>query len=138
MGKLLWTEREDIGPAARYQSGMAYDTTRHQVALFGGWKAGPSNDTWVWNGSAWAKLHPATSPPARFAASMSWDPASRRLIMFGGLPFGGGGFCFGAGGGVPPFGAGGGLLGGGVPPLGAGVGAGGGVPLGAGVVGCCG
>ena len=43
------------------------------------------NDTWTWNGTTWAQLSPATSPPVRYAASMAYDPATAQIVLFGGI-----------------------------------------------------
>src|SRR5438034_701360 len=57
MSKPLWTQKEDIGPTARMNAGMAYDVIRRRAVLFGGQAApGLLNDTWVWNGELWRHL----------------------------------------------------------------------------------
>jgi sugar lactone lactonase YvrE len=72
---------------------MAYDPATRQIVLFGGdyVTTGPqaaivfNTSTWVWTGSNWQRMSPATVPPARVGASMAWDPATSQLIMFGGI-----------------------------------------------------
>ena len=63
-------------PPARYSASMAYDSGTGQLVLFGGTNNysgnGPLNDTWIWNGTMWTQLSPATSPPALYAASMAY------------------------------------------------------------------
>ncbi len=62
-------------PSARPGLGMASDTARNRIVLFGGLNfSGPGylNDTWEWDGSAWSNVtpsNPALSPPGmdRFA-----------------------------------------------------------------------
>lgn len=91
MGKLLWTEREDIGPAARRQSGMTYEATRHQIVLFGGWRPGVSNDTWVWNGELWTQLEDI-GPSARSNHALAFDSIREHVVLFGGWRYWFGGF----------------------------------------------
>ncbi len=73
-------------PPGTSQGIMVFDEKRNEVVHFGGLKTagGYSNETWTWNGLAWTKRTPATSPSARFRAAAAWDPVSERVIMFGG------------------------------------------------------
>ena len=55
-----WTEVATTGPAARTGAALAYDPavgTSGEVVLFGG-EVGATyyNDTWAWNGTAWAQI----------------------------------------------------------------------------------
>jgi hypothetical protein len=63
---------------------MAYDAARHVLVLFGGstlsLPSQPTNETWIWNGSAWQRLHPAASPPAMDGV-MAYDAASQQMIL---------------------------------------------------------
>jgi hypothetical protein len=65
---------------------MAYDPIRRQTVLFGGSPVGNGTDeTWLWNGSAWApvaNLNPR--PAARTSARMVYHPRRQTLVMFGG------------------------------------------------------
>jgi hypothetical protein len=36
MSRFLWTQKEDIGPSARFGHAMAYDSVRSRTILFGG------------------------------------------------------------------------------------------------------
>ena len=63
---------------------MTYDPASKQLVLFGGYHHGPTNQTWVWTGSDWNQLHPATSPPPRRNAAMAFDPQTNQLILYGG------------------------------------------------------
>ena len=87
------------GPSARFSSSMVFDPASSQLVLFGGGNesvtfdddAGTISaalsvdaDTWVWTGSAWSPLSPATSPPGRAAASAAYDPTTKQIILFGG------------------------------------------------------
>jgi len=45
---------------------MAYDAATGNVVMFGGQFAdsdGQFDGTWTWDGSTWARQHPAASPP---------------------------------------------------------------------------
>jgi hypothetical protein len=50
-----WTERQDIGPSSRGDPGMAYDSARNRVVLFGG----SSGSTETWEYMEWP---PAAAP----------------------------------------------------------------------------
>jgi len=82
-----WTEQHPaVSPSPR-RAPIAYDWATGTVVLFGGEGSygGPTfGDTWVWNGTNWRQLFPATSPPARSMASMAYDFSLRRLVLFGG------------------------------------------------------
>jgi hypothetical protein len=67
---------------------MAYDGDLGVVVLFGGAVGGDwgnsSNDTWMWNGSNWTQIHPATVPPNRYNFGMDYDTHGKVIVMFGG------------------------------------------------------
>ena len=65
---------------------MAYDPATGKVVLFGGVGsfAFLLNDTWIWNGTTWTQVSPATRPPVRNGASMAYDPATGKVVLFGG------------------------------------------------------
>jgi hypothetical protein len=76
------------GPPAREYAMMTFDPVRRQVMLFGGQVAGAAgflNDTWIWDGTAWTKRFPATSPTGRSAAAMAWHDAIQQVVLFSGL-----------------------------------------------------
>jgi len=88
-----WTQASpQTSPGPRAGHGMAYDSVRGQVVLFGGNGLqniqGPCcttlNDTWVWDGSNWTQESPKTSPPVRSEFAMAFDAAQSRVVMFGG------------------------------------------------------
>jgi len=51
-----WTERQDIGPSSRLDPGMAFDSARNRVVLFGG--SNGSTETWEY-----MEWPPAAVPP---------------------------------------------------------------------------
>src|SRR3954470_14589456 len=79
-----WTLLSGSGPSARNAVGLAYDSARQRVVLFGGSSGG--GETWEWDGSAW--LPRSTSgPPARQACALAYDAARARTVLFGGRTF---------------------------------------------------
>lgn len=77
-------------PATRFDSRMAWDPATHTSLLFGGnvsTVAGtPSDlqDTWLWSGSTWTSVSPATKPLARSDYSMATNPVLQKIILTGG------------------------------------------------------
>ncbi len=80
-------------PLGRQNAGVAYDTSRQQLVLFGGYTAsaiqfGDSNDTWIWDGNDWTQVAtstpPMSSPSVREAPAMAYYPDTGLTILFGG------------------------------------------------------
>ena len=76
-------------PSARTGAALVYDPATRQLLLFGGsskpaFGGGFSNQTWVWTGTTWCQLHPATSPSPRHNADMIYNAATHDVILFGG------------------------------------------------------
>jgi hypothetical protein len=76
-------------PSSRYNHGMAYDASRREVVLVGGFGPAitdPQNtDTWVWNGQDWKQRFPAANPGAReVPANLAYDEVTKRIVLFGG------------------------------------------------------
>ena len=69
---------------------MAFDGYLGGVVLFGGatTPGDQFNNTWLWDGANWIKLHPASSPVGRWAAAMAYDPLDQGLVLFGGYGVG--------------------------------------------------
>ena len=44
MSRFLWTQKEDIGPSARFGHAMTYDSVRSRTTLFGGLIGGPDRE----------------------------------------------------------------------------------------------
>jgi hypothetical protein len=76
------------GPPARSGASIAYDDARHQAVLFGGTGLnGSLRDTWVWNGTSWTDVTPASpsaSPSARFGAVAAYDAIRGKVVLYGG------------------------------------------------------
>jgi hypothetical protein len=64
----------------------AYHSGQEQLFLFGGSDAGdiPLGETWVYSGTTWSQLTPATAPLSRTAVAMVYAPISQTLFLFGG------------------------------------------------------
>lgn len=81
-------------PGARYTHGMAYDSNREVMVIFGGDPDGKGlthlNDTWEYDGSNWSEVMPDQSPPGRvnINQSMVYDDSRGKTIIFGGLSIG--------------------------------------------------
>ena len=85
MAKLLWTQKQDIGPSPRSGHGMVFETSRQRVLLFGGFGGGTQvfNDTWSWDGENWTQLADI-GPSARSLHAMAYDSTRDRTVLFGG------------------------------------------------------
>jgi hypothetical protein len=83
-----WTQQSPASaPSARTLASMTYATNLGRVVLFGGYAGiweDSLNDTWVWNGTTWTQVQPATVPPNRYAFGMDYDPINKVVLMFGG------------------------------------------------------
>ncbi len=94
----VWTKKASTTlPPARNNARMVYDSKRQRVLLFGGWgsdpvnytdggvlRDGPMNDLWVWDGTSWSELTPASKPPRRTTFGFTYDARRDRAIAFGG------------------------------------------------------
>jgi hypothetical protein len=88
MAQLLWQQRQDTGPAARANHGMAYMASAQRTILFGGQAWGPTtyvrfDDTWEWDGEGWVQVAD-TGPDARQNPQLEWDAARQVAVLFGG------------------------------------------------------
>jgi YVTN family beta-propeller protein len=84
-----WTRLHPAtAPSPRAGAALVWDPATHQLLLFGGGTFPDSyhffGDTWTWNGSTWARLHPASSPSPRENPDMFYDATLREVILFGG------------------------------------------------------
>ncbi len=71
-------------PPSRSGAAMAFDTSSHQLVLFGGFATFFTSDTWIWDGTTWTSAGPSNVPP-RSGASMAYDPSTSRVVLFGGI-----------------------------------------------------
>ena len=87
-----WTEVYGPAPEGRAHAAMAYDAARGEVVLFGGIGRGDGvtpqsqylGDTWVWDGTSWARRTTPVAPPGRYFAGLAVDPTTSRVLLVGG------------------------------------------------------
>lgn len=84
-----WQPLEGVPAPSRAAFTMAWDEARKRAVFFGGYESPGGvtrgSDTWLWDGTSWARATPATTPNARFGHATAWDPRHQRVLMFGGL-----------------------------------------------------
>ncbi len=86
-----WTKLEvGASPAARYSAGMAYDSDRDVVVLFGGIGYAADNktnenlfDTWEFDGTSWHQLGVTSSGPKVAKPIMEYDPSRKQMLLVG-------------------------------------------------------
>src|SRR6266545_4424509 len=83
----VWTKVATSGPTARNAHGVAYDSARQRLVLFGGGVTfgGLFDDTWEWDGTAWTQRAPTVMPSLREAFGMAYDRVRGRVVLFGGI-----------------------------------------------------
>jgi hypothetical protein len=69
----------------RSSMGIAYDSDRGVVVVFGGRTDEAFSDTWEYDGSSWTLIDTANAPVARFWHSMVYDSNRQRMVLYGGL-----------------------------------------------------
>lgn len=89
MSRFLWTQKQDIGPSARFAHAMAYDSVRSRTVLFGGssviaTQAASVNDTWEWDGEFWTQMTDI-GPASRQDHALCFDTVRQTTLLFGGL-----------------------------------------------------
>ena len=76
-----------IGPSARRDPAMAYDSESDRVVLFGGYTPSENlEDMWTYDvdTNTWTEMVPEGRPSARWGHAMVYDAESDRVILFGG------------------------------------------------------
>jgi hypothetical protein len=83
--RILWSQKQDVGPSARTGHAMAYDPVRERVVLFGGSLLGSAclADTWEWDGEFWVQVAD-TGPSARTGHQLAVDSDRSIVVLFGG------------------------------------------------------
>jgi hypothetical protein len=85
-----WTAAASDGPSPRTHARLAYDAARGVTVLFGGrarsasGQYGPTDETWLWDGSRWRDAAPAVRPSARVIPAMAYDRRRQRVVMYSG------------------------------------------------------
>jgi hypothetical protein len=79
-----WTLITAVGPTARSESALAYDSTTGDVILFGGRSTAGlvSNDTWAFRSGTWTQLAPTGSPPPQAGSPLVLDMKTGQLLLF--------------------------------------------------------
>jgi len=85
MARLLWTQKQDMGPSHRMGHAMVFHRARGKVVLFGGSSQRDflPNDTWEWDGEDWTRVADSGPEPRAFHA-MTFDENRGRVVLFGG------------------------------------------------------
>lgn len=85
MAKLLWTQKQDIGPQPRVLHALAFDSTAGRTILFGGdsLSGHAYGDTWAWDGDNWTQVADI-GPDPRAAHALAYDSTRNRIVLFGG------------------------------------------------------
>ena len=85
MSKLLWTQKQDIGPKPRVLHALAFDSTAARTILFGGDSLSGQvlGDTWAWDGDNWTEVADM-GPHPRSAHALAYDATRNRVVLFGG------------------------------------------------------
>jgi hypothetical protein len=77
-------------PDGRGAAQIAYDTTLHELVVFGGdGPNGPTGDTWIWKGGHWSWVQTDIAPSPRQGAAFIYDPVRHVSVLFGGASIGG-------------------------------------------------
>jgi hypothetical protein len=77
-------------PTGRFGHAMVYDAARKRIVVFGGLapydpaNLVPTDQTWEWSGTTWARFD-AAPPPARVSMAMIYDPVAQRILATGGV-----------------------------------------------------
>ena len=80
----LWTQRQDIGPTARFDHAVAYDEAMSKTLLVGGNGLGTLfRDTWLWDGETWTQVDDI-GPSGRAGHAITYDSGRERVVLFGG------------------------------------------------------
>lgn len=85
-----WTKRDVAGPGGRRAHTFTFDSARGNAVLYGGLRQNlsngqpiVSNDTWIWNGTAWSQSA-AIGPQALYSGASAFDSARGMMVLYGG------------------------------------------------------
>lgn len=84
---LSWTTVTPVSsPPVRRDHGLAYDASRGQLVLFGGYASTYLPDLWEYDGALWHVRTPTGSAPdARTQPAMTYDSSRARTVLYGGI-----------------------------------------------------
>jgi hypothetical protein len=85
MPRLLWQQRQDIGPPARFGAAMVYMTSREKSLLWGGFDGSEVlGDTWEWDGEGWIQVDDTgPAPSVQGAVGLAFDSVRKVAVFFG-------------------------------------------------------
>ncbi len=75
-------------PPAREEMAMVFDVGAGRTLLFGGYNRDTDTilgDTWVYDGTDWTQLTPATTPSPRYRTASVYDSVRQRMVIYGGF-----------------------------------------------------
>jgi hypothetical protein len=81
MARLLWQQRQDIGPPNRIGASMVYMASRGRTLFWGGYGLGYQGDTWEWDGEGWAQLADTGPAPTEFVG-LAFDSNRDVVVLF--------------------------------------------------------
>lgn len=83
MARLLWQQRQDIGPAARIGAAMVYMASTARTLLWGGYDDSTPllGDTWEWDGGGWVQVEDTGPAPFVFAG-LAFDSRRNVAVFF--------------------------------------------------------
>jgi len=82
----LLNSGQTASPSPREQTGLAYDSLRHKIVLFGGNINAPPyrlGDTWEFEGAAWTQVA-SSGPSGRADFGIAYDPIRAATVVYGG------------------------------------------------------
>ena len=83
-----WTQlTPTTNPTTRRAGAMEFSILNAGVLMYGGLQSSPTanlDETWLFNGTDWSQLTPATTPPPRWGHRMVYDSRRARIVTFGG------------------------------------------------------
>jgi hypothetical protein len=81
MARLLWQQRQDIGPAPRFGAAMVYMASTARTLLWGGYDNQYLGDTWEWDGEGWVQVEDTGPTPFAFAG-LAFDSRRNVAVFF--------------------------------------------------------
>jgi hypothetical protein len=81
-----WDLLASGGPTVISGYGIASDALRQRIVLFGGSfpDGSPSNETWEFDGVAWARIATTNAPSPRINMVVGYDSIGQEVMLFGG------------------------------------------------------
>jgi hypothetical protein len=81
MARLLWQQRQDIGPPARIGAAMVYMASTARSILWGGGGLNVFGDTWEWDGEGWVQVED-TGPAPSALVGLAFDSDRNVAVLF--------------------------------------------------------